>query len=165
MKRKHPRDEEIFECRRWLEPEAAVRATEVARMSASFREKLEAAFRRIERGQRIDGAQAALRKDRDLHALLFNASPNSLESELFYVARGYALDKLAMSLLHLWVGEAFRDEMLRLNRTLFEAVMRGDALAARRAAETYVDYVAEEYRRAKRESDHTPPRLNCQSAT
>jgi DNA-binding transcriptional MocR family regulator len=34
VRRKHPRDEEILDCRRWLEPEAAVRATEVARMSA-----------------------------------------------------------------------------------------------------------------------------------
>ena len=155
-KQKHPRDDEILECRRWLEAEAAVRAAGVARTSAAFRNELKRAFMEIVQGQRADGAQTALRKDRALHALLFTATLNNLESEIFHVARGYALDALAMSLLHLWVEEGFRNEVLRLNRALFEAVMRGDAVAARAAAEHYVDYVAKAYRGAKRESDRTP---------
>jgi DNA-binding FadR family transcriptional regulator len=151
-----PKDEEILEGRRWLEGEAAFRAAQAATTWAELRQRLKDAIEDIEAGITVDDANVALRKDRRLHALIFAASRNSFEANVFHGAEGYALDSLAMSLAILWVEKRFRDEAFVLNRELFHRIMRGDPEGARGAAQRYVDYVAKKYREAKRQAALTP---------
>lgn len=156
-KRRAPRDKEILASRRWVEPQAAFQAALVAQVDGKFREELEAAFDDIKSGRLYDGPEAARRKDRKLHVLVFAASPNTLDQEIFAVTQGYALDALAMSLLTLWMEKEFREEIYKLNWALFESVMRGDAHGARGAAEKYVDYVTKRYWEEKGQSDRAAP--------
>jgi DNA-binding FadR family transcriptional regulator len=152
QRRRSPATEEILGTRLHLEGEAAGRAAERARTSGKLRLDLEAALNRIVAAVRANDAHGTRQSDRDYHGLIFDAADTS---EMLDRPEDYCLNVLPMRLAELWEARDFREEALRLNRELFESIMRCKPESARAAAHRYVDYLGRMYREDKRESHRT----------